>query len=184
VHLTEARVLEIRGGVPVRREILQDWSANRGTPRIQVFLVCFRFAQLVRARLGRRHPIAAAVALVYRLLSETVVGCEIPVSVTAGPRLAVFHGYGLVVHQTAVLGADVTLRHGVTIGNSGAGRAPVLEDGVSVGVGASVLGEITIGTGASIGAHALVLHSVPAGAIVRAPEASVRLREGDRSDTA
>jgi serine acetyltransferase len=173
----------MRGGAEVRRGILQDWAANRGTPRIQVFLVCFRFAQLVRQKLGRRHPASVLVALAYRALGETVVGCEIPVSVQAGPGLTVFHGYGLVVHQTAVLGADVTLRQGVTVGNTGDGRAPVLEDRVSVGAGASVLGAITVGAGASVGAHALVLHDVPAGARVRAAEATVRPRaDGDRSD--
>ncbi|HEX3932296.1 MAG TPA: hypothetical protein VHW64_16470 [Nocardioides sp.] len=168
----------------MRREILQDWAANRGTPRIQVFLVFFRFAQLVRRRLGRRHPVAIAVALAYRATCEGLVGCEIPVSVSAGPGLTIFHGYGLVVHQSSVLGARVTLRHGVTVGNVGLdGRAPVLEDDVAVGVGASILGDITVGAGASIGAHALVLHDVPAGASARASEATIRVREESaRSD--
>ncbi|MGC4110490.1 MAG: serine acetyltransferase [Nocardioides sp.] len=167
----------------MRREILQDWGANRGTPRIQVFLIFFRFAQLVRRRLGRRHPVSVAVALAYRAFGEGLVGCEIPVSVTAGPGLTIYHGYGLVVHQSTVLGARVTLRHGVTIGNDGRDdRAPVLEDDVEVGAGASILGDITIGEGASIGVHALVLHDVPAGARARASEATVRARETGGSD--
>jgi serine acetyltransferase len=169
----------------VRRAILQDWQANRGTPRMQVFLTLFRFAQQMRQRFGRRHPLAIAVSLLYRAVGEVVMGCEIPVSVTAGPRLTVWHGFGLVVHPTAVLGADVTLRHGVTLGNKGVGVAPVLEDGVIVGVGASILGPVTIGTGASIGAHALVLRDVPAGASVRAAEAEIRpISHRDRSTLA
>jgi serine acetyltransferase len=164
----------MRGAPGVRQELLQDWAANRGTPRIQVFLVIFRFAQLLRARLGRSNPVSMAVSLVYRLLGETLVGCELPVSVVAGPRLTIFHGYGTVVDRTAVLGSDVSLRHGVTIGNTGRGRAPVVEDGVTIGVGASVLGAITISQGASIGAHALVLHDVPPGARVRAAEAEIQ----------
>jgi serine acetyltransferase len=135
----------------------------------------------VRRRLGRRNPLAVLVAIAYRVTGEGLVGCELPVSVTAGPDLTIFHGYGLVVHPSAVLGARVTLRHGVTIGNVGADRrAAVLEDDVVVGVGASILGEITVGAGASIGAHALVLHDVPAGATARASEASVTVREKDR----
>jgi serine O-acetyltransferase len=141
---------------------------------MQAFLVIFRFAQLVRSRLGRGNPVSVVVTLLYRVLGESLASCEIPVSVVVGPRLAVFHGYGTVVDRTAVLGSDVTLRHGVTIGNTGRGRAPVVEDGVTIGVGASVLGAITIGSGASIGAHALVLRDVPPGAVVRAAEAEIR----------
>lgn len=157
------------------RKILQDWDANRGTPRIQVFLALFRLAQSTRGRWGRRHPLSLVVAIVYRLVAETLCGCEVPISVTAGPGLTIFHGFGLVVHPSAVLGCGVTLRHGVTIGNiGGLGAAPRLEDGVTVGVGASILGPITIGERASIGAHALVLHDVPAGANVRAAEADIQ----------
>jgi serine acetyltransferase len=148
---------------------------------MRVLLVLFRVAQAVRGRLGRRNPLAVAVALGYRTVSETFFGCELPVSVTAGPGLTIHHGFGLVVHPTAVLGADVTLRHGVTIGNTGTGVAPVLEDGVSVGVGATVLGPIRVGRNASIGVHALVLHDVPAGAVVRAAEAEVRARRSEDS---
>lgn len=142
---------------------------------MQVLLVAFRFAQLVRRRLGRRNPIATLVAIVYRLGSESFAGCEIPVSVAIGERFTVYHGFGLVIHPTAVLGNDVAVRHGVTIGNVGSGKAPVIEDGVTIGVGASILGEITVGRGATIGAHSLVLHDVPAGARVRSAEATLSM---------
>ena len=56
------------------REILQDWDANRGSPRMQAFLILFRSAQLVRRRLGRGHPVAIVAALGYRLVAESLLG--------------------------------------------------------------------------------------------------------------
>lgn len=154
--------------------IAEDWRANRGTPPIQVALALFRLSQYLRERLGRRNPIAAIVAITYRFYSEMLVGFELPVSTHVGRRLTVWHGFGLVVHSDVILGDDVQLRQGVTIGNTRAdGLCPRLQDNVSVGAGATILGGIVIGANASIGAHALVLEDVGPGGRVRAPVSSV-----------
>lgn len=154
-------------------QLLQDWHANEQA-RIRIMLVLFRAAQAARARLGRKHPIALAVASLHHIFATIVVGCELPVSVVVGPRLRIWHGFGLVINSGSVLGADVALRHGVTIGDDGRSPgSPVIEDGVEVGTGATIIGPIRVGTGARIGAHALVLRDVEAGGRARAPQAEI-----------
>lgn len=99
-------------------------------------------------------------------LAKIFTGIEIHPAATLGPRFFIDHGTGVVIGETAVIGADVTLYHGVTLGGTSlhkGKRHPTLEDGVIVGSGAQVLGPITVGKGARIGANAVVLTDVPPG---------------------
>ncbi|MER2539383.1 MAG: serine O-acetyltransferase, partial [Azonexus sp.] len=84
-----------------------------------------------------------------------------------GRRFFIDHGMGVVIGETALIGNDVTLYHGVTLGgtswNKGK-RHPTLEDGVVIGAGAKVLGPITISAGAKVGSNAVVTKPLPAGA--------------------
>ncbi len=102
-------------------------------------------------------------------LFRWMTGIEIHPGATIGPRFFIDHGMGVVIGETAEIGSDVTLYHGVTLGgvslNKGK-RHPTLEDGVVVGAGAKVLGAITIGKGSRIGANAVVVKSVPADSVV------------------
>lgn len=105
-----------------------------------------------------------------RLLSHFtrwITGIEIHPGATIGRRVFIDHGMGVVVGETAVIGDDCTLYHGVTLGgtswNKGK-RHPTLENGVVIGAGAKVLGPITIGTNAKIGSNAVVVKDVPQGA--------------------
>ena len=99
-------------------------------------------------------------------LSRMLTGIEIHPGATIGRRFFIDHGMGVVIGETAVIGDDVTLYHGVTLGgtswNKGK-RHPTLENGVVVGAGAMVLGPITISAGAKIGSNAVVTKPVPAG---------------------
>lgn len=96
---------------------------------------------------------------------QLVTGISIPRSAEIGPGLRIHHFGGVVVHEKAVIGANCTLRHGVTIGDRHhGGPVPVLEDDVEFGVYAQVLGGVRVGRGAKIGAMAVVLSDVPAGA--------------------
>lgn len=96
-------------------------------------------------------------------------GIEIHPGARIGARLFIDHGMGVVIGETAEVGDDVTLYHGVTLGgvslNKGK-RHPTLEDGVVVGAGAKVLGAITVGKGSRIGANAVVVKSVPPDSVV------------------
>jgi serine O-acetyltransferase len=96
-----------------------------------------------------------------------LTGIEIHPAAQIGRRFFIDHGMGVVIGETAEIGDDVTLYHGVTLGgtswNKGK-RHPTLENGVVVGAGAMVLGPITIAAGAKVGSNAVVTKPVPAGA--------------------
>ncbi|MBL4832571.1 MAG: serine O-acetyltransferase [Pseudomonas sp.] len=97
-----------------------------------------------------------------------------------GSRFFIDHGAGVVIGETAVIGDDVTLYHGVTLGGTSWNRGkrhPTLEDGVMVGAGAKILGNITIGKGGRVGANSVVVEDVPAACtVVGIPGKIVRLR--------
>ncbi len=99
-------------------------------------------------------------------LGRMFTAIEIHPGAHIGRRLFIDHGVGAVIGETAVIGEDVTLYHGVTLGGTSLDpgkRHPTLEDGVIVGSGAQILGPITVGAGARIGANAVVLKEVPPG---------------------
>lgn len=100
-------------------------------------------------------------------ISRFLTGIEIHPGATIGRRFFIDHGMGVVIGETAEIGDDVTLYHGVTLGGtswSKGKRHPTLENGVVVGAGAKVLGPIVIGAGAKVGSNAVVTKALPAGA--------------------
>jgi serine O-acetyltransferase len=112
---------------------------------------------------------ALGLPFVPRLLSQVarfLTGIEIHPGAVIGRGLFIDHGMGVVIGATAILGEDVLLYHGVTLGgvdDRPGRRHPCLGNGVMVGAGAKVLGPVTLGDGARIGAQAVVLASVPPG---------------------
>ena len=104
-------------------------------------------------------------------LSSTIArwftGIEIHPGAKIGRRVFIDHGMGVVIGETAEIGDDCTLYHGVTLGGTSwqkGKRHPTLETGVIVGAGAKVLGPITLGEGAKVGSNAVVVKDVPSGA--------------------
>jgi serine O-acetyltransferase len=121
-----------------------------------------RWADTTRARVPLNRAYWAAYFVV-----ETITGISISKLVEIGPGLRIHHFGPIVVHPQVRIGANCTLRHGVTIGNKvEGGPVPVLEDDVELGAYAQVLGGIRVGRGARVGAMSVVLHDVPAGATV------------------
>ncbi len=107
-----------------------------------------------------------------RLMSHVArlfTGVEIHPGATIGRRVFIDHGMGIVIGETAEIGDDCTLYHGVTLGgvvwNKGK-RHPTLARGVTVGAGAKILGPFTVGEGARIGSNSVVVKAVPPGATV------------------
>lgn len=102
-------------------------------------------------------------------IARGITGIEIHPGATIGEGLFIDHGMGVVIGETAEVGANVTLYHGVTLGgttlNKGK-RHPTLEDNVVVGAGAKILGAITIGANSRIGANAVVNKPVPPNSVV------------------
>lgn len=146
----------------------EEWHTYEGSPSRQglwVMLV-YRFGRWrygVRSSLLRR-PLSALYRCL-KLLSQILTGVDLPCEARVGRRLVIEHFGGIVVSGDAVLGDDVVLRNGVTIGlrRRGERGAPRLGDRVDVGAGAKLLGPIVIGDDAIIGANAVVLQDVPAG---------------------
>jgi serine O-acetyltransferase len=102
-------------------------------------------------------------------IARDLTGVEIHPGAVIGPGLFIDHGMGVVIGETAEIGADVTLYHGVTLGGTSlekGKRHPTLGDRVVIGAGAKVLGAITIGDDSRIGANAVVVKSVPANSVV------------------
>jgi len=101
--------------------------------------------------------------------TRRITGIEIHPGAVIGEGFFIDHGMGVVIGETARIGSDCTLYHGVTLGGTSwqkGKRHPTLEDNVVVGAGAKVLGPITIGEGARIGSNAVVVKDIPAGATV------------------
>lgn len=102
-------------------------------------------------------------------LARWLTGIEIHPGATIGERFFIDHGMGVVIGETAVIGDDCTLYHGVTLGGTTwkkGKRHPTLGNGVVVGAGAKILGPITIGANARVGSNSVVVKDVPAGATV------------------
>lgn len=98
-------------------------------------------------------------------LTRFFTGIEIHPGAKIGKGLFIDHGMGVVIGETAEVGDNVTLYHGVTLGGTGKDvgkRHPTIEDDVLIGTGAKVLGPIIVGKGAKIGANAVVVKNVPA----------------------
>jgi serine O-acetyltransferase len=98
------------------------------------------------------------------LVARSVTGIEIHPAARIGPGLFIDHGAGVVIGETADIGEDVTLYQGVTLGGTGFAtgkRHPTVQDNVTIGSGAKLLGPITIGHGAKIGANSVVITDVP-----------------------
>jgi serine O-acetyltransferase len=128
------------------------------------------------------HQLAA------RALSEIarfLTGVEIHPAATIGRRLFIDHGHGIVIGETAEIGDDVLMYHGVTLGGNSMRRAkrhPTIEDCATLGAKATLLGAISVGEGATVGAGSVVTDDVPAGATVKGVPAEITERGAERDD--
>ena len=135
------------------------------------------------------------VPVIPRLISQIARiitgGIEIHPGARIGKRFFIDHGAGVVIGETAEIGDNVMLYHQVTLGATGwwktredgrSKRHPTIEDNVTIGVGASVLGPVTIGHDSKIGAMALVLENIPPRSIVVAQPAKMHTAQGASAD--
>jgi serine O-acetyltransferase len=149
--------------------IREDWAAHGRDPWRQGVWVMtvYRFG---RWRYGIRPAwLRRPFSLVYKFLkvgSQILTGIDLPCEARVGRRLRFDHFGGIVVSGDAVIGDDVVIRNGVTIGlrHTDSPGAPVIGNRVDIGAGAKILGSIRIGDDAVIGANAVVIRDVPAGA--------------------
>ena len=116
-------------------------------------------------------------------VARLLTGIEIHPGAKIGRRLFIDHGMGVVIGETSIVGDDVTLYQGVTLGGTGkehGKRHPTLEDNVVVGGGAKILGNITVGKNCRIGAGSVVLRNVPENSTVVGVPGHIIFREGKR----
>ncbi|MBI3215695.1 MAG: serine O-acetyltransferase [Mycobacterium sp.] len=134
----------------------------------------YRIAHRLWARPSLRGP-ARLLAQFTRLLT----GIEIHPGATIGRRFFIDHGMGVVIGETAEIGDDVMIYHGVTLGGRSlqhGKRHPTIGNRVAIGAGAKVLGPLHIGDDSAVGANAVVTHDVPADSIATGIPAVVRSR--------
>jgi serine O-acetyltransferase len=127
----------------------------------------YRFGQWSRRSAPKPlRPLLKAGYLAAFKLAEIATGISLPVGAQIGKGLYIGHFGGIIIHPDTVIGEGCSIAHGVTIGVRGGPRpgVPRIGNGVYIGCGAKLLGDITVGDGAIIGANAVVLRDVPAGA--------------------
>ncbi len=118
-------------------------------------------------------------------LARFLTGIEIHPGARIGRRVFIDHGLGVVIGETAVVGDDVLIYQGVTLGGTGkekGKRHPTIEPECVLGVGAKILGNITVGRGSRIGAGAVVIRDVPPRSTVVGVPGRIAVRDGERVD--
>ncbi|MGL5380660.1 serine O-acetyltransferase EpsC [Clostridium sp.] len=137
--------------------------------KIEVFLLYPTIHVMIAHRVShyfyrhKRFFIARLISQIARFMT----GIEIHPGATIGKGLFIDHGMGVVIGETAEIGDNVTLYHGVTLGGTGKDkgkRHPTVKDGAIIGAGSKILGPITLGENSKVGANTVVLKDVPAGA--------------------
>jgi serine O-acetyltransferase len=154
---------EIRGDIAA---VTARDPAAQGVGRLQILAAWPGMHALLAHRVA--HALYGAgvrgAARMIAAVARSVTGIEIHPAARIGDGFFIDHGMGVVIGETAEIGNDVTLYQGVTLGGTGFAtgkRHPTVQDNVTIGSGAKLLGPITVGHGAKIGANTVVIHDVP-----------------------
>jgi len=161
--------------------IKKDYYRNKNNPKGFLVVFLFRLAHALRcSKYKIVFYISIPYLIFYRVFVEWLLCIELPFKTIVGAGLVIHHGAGLVVHSNCVIGENVTLRQGVTIGIKNIGnfsddQAPVIGNDVNIGANSIILGPIIIGDSVIIGAGSVVLKSVLASRVVAGNPARVIL---------
>ena len=169
----------------VRATALEDVDAAMSRDpaaqsRLETFLTSPGLHAIWSHRLAHRLWERPAYRLPARVLSNvtrTLTGVEIHPGASIGRRFFIDHGMGVVIGETAIVGDDVMLYHGVTLGGRSLAkvkRHPTVGDRVTIGSGALVLGDVHIGDDSQVGANSVVTKDVPAGSVAVGIPAQIR----------
>ena len=162
--------------LPIRATIREDLAAAMerdpaATSRWVVLLTSAGLHAIWLHRIAHRWWVRPGGKWPARLLayvSRSLTGIEIHPGAHIGRRFFIDHGMGVVIGETAVVGDDVMLFHGVTLGGTSGRRVkrhPTLGDKVMVGAGAKILGDVYVGSNVKVGANSVVVKDVPTGAV-------------------
>ncbi len=164
-------------------------SAQKRDPAAKSFIEILLLYQGIHALVAYRitHLLYAIhaffLARFISQLSRLVTGIEIHPGATIGRRFFIDHGMGVVIGETAVIGDDVLVYQGVTLGGTGiikGKRHPTIGNNVVIGAGAKVLGNITIGDNSYIGSNAVVINDVPANSTVVGVPGRITKQDGKK----
>lgn len=166
-------------------------TAQKKDPAAKTFLEVLLLYQGLQALIG--HRVAHFFYKIHlfflaRLISQVcrhITGIEIHPGAKIGKRFFIDHGMGVVIGETSIVGNDVLLYQGVTLGGTGLERAkrhPTIGNNVVIGAGAKVLGNITIGDNSYIGANAVVIKDIPPNSTVVGVPGRITKQDGKKID--
>lgn len=162
--------------------IREDWHTYEKDPARQGLwvMVVYRFGRWrYSVKPGILRMPLSVVYKILKVLSQILTGIDLPCEVVVGRRFKIEHFSDIIISGDTVIGDDVVIRNGVTIGlrRTGVRGAPRIGNRVDIGTGAKILGDITIGDDVAIGANAVVLKDVPPNSIAIGVPAEIRSRK-------
>lgn len=175
-------------GVSLLELLAEDFRTHDGSVAEPGFWIV-ALHRLGNARMGiKRRWARVPLSLSYKVafvLSDWAFGIELPYTVKLGRRVRIWHHGGIVINARSI-GDDVHIRHNTTLGiarRDALGKLPIIGDRVDIGAGACILGAVTVGDDAMIGANSVVVHDVPKGATVVGVPARVIMKNQSLSRT-
>ncbi len=163
--------------------LLQDWKVNHDTSsKCRFILFMFRSVQILSRLPAPFSIFSSFFRSFYALIIEWILGVELPWDTKVGTNLRLIHAVGLVVNHETIIGENCTLRHSTTIGNKklpdgSYSDSPKIGNHVDIGSNVVIIGSITVGDHAVIGAGSVVVKDVPESAVVAGNPAKVIKQE-------
>lgn len=147
-----------------------DWKSNRLNFKGRIVLLSFRLSQIAKIN-KLLFIIFIPYLILYRIFIEWILGIEIPYKTQIGTGLILFHGQGLVINDSAIIGNNCTVRHCTTIGNKqlldkSFSNSPIIGNSVNIGSNVIIIGPICIGNNVTIGAGSVITKDIPDNATV------------------
>ena len=148
-------------------------SIEKNNLKGMIIVVCYYFTNSLRIQCKNKFTVmlCAPIIILYKLIVDFILSCELAVSTKIGPSLIIHYGRGLVLNANVVIGENVTLKHNITIGNKEGlnGKdlgSPIIGDNVIIGPNTVIIGRIKIGNNVIIGAGSVVVKDVEINCIV------------------
>lgn len=144
-----------------------------GNTKGSLFNFCFKCSSFFTKN-SILKIIGLPVRISYRIFIQYILGIDIPDTTRIGKNFNVYHGQGLVINNTSVIGDNVTVRHNTTIGNARPnGGCPIIGNNVEIGANSVLIGEIKIGNNSIIAAGSVVIKNVPENVVVAGNPAKI-----------